>query len=423
MGKVFDWKRRKGNVMGSVFMFPEFGGLGLKEKVLCGMAFVAFFLFGVINGDAVYWNNSKVTAIEMVFSVLVLSAFGVRDFVRSPYVWIAVFFFIAVLGINLVGGDWGRASGMAAHFLFFAATFVLVSRIHSAALAVLLGVAAGAVWGGIRMIVAWYLMEFPSGFDWLNDPPGFANIRHFGYLLCVASVVGYWGGAKVTLSSKVLFCLVFFFSFSLMLWSGSRGAILASVSGCFFLFVIFERLRAPGVMVLYIGLLVAAMAVSAKFPVDQKGMGWVKAFDRSVQVKSLNGISTNRFAIWADSVHEIKQHPFLGNGGEAFVRAFPDGFAVQAHNGFLQVTLEWGGIFSVIFFTVVLSLFLRGVVCCRREGADSVYLYAGLSLFSTLFVLSLYDGVFYHAMPSAIFSGACAIILAEVKRLQVPLSS
>ena len=65
MGKVFDWKRRKGNVMGSVFMFPEFGGLGLKEKVLCGMAFVAFFLFGVINGDAVYWNNSKVTAIAL----------------------------------------------------------------------------------------------------------------------------------------------------------------------------------------------------------------------------------------------------------------------------------------------------------------------------------------------------------------------
>ncbi|SEI62739.1 O-antigen ligase [Pseudomonas linyingensis] len=323
----------------------------------------------------------------------------------------------AIEGVAMA--SWSRVFHMVLH-LVFAVVFLrfLLSDAPVSSLvakAVLLAVPVYAMF----LITAWVGMEVPEQHDWMNKPPLFRHIRHLAYFLCIGMVTAAWaslawqGGWRG--AAMLTFCLVT----SIMLWSGSRGAFLAASIGILTLSIGFPLRRCARVWLVLLFAVWAAMLVSALFPVDQSGVGWLSAFMRSDQASSINQLSSGRLGIWTYLVPFIAERPWFGWGAEGFLSVW-EGFPIrQAHNGVMQLLIEWGAAGAALFLLIIGWLSFKGgklYMVTAKAGKTTVTLAYGVSLLTALLTLALTDGIFYFGMPMTYLMIACAFIGGELIR-------
>ena len=96
-----------------------------------------------------------------------------------------------------------------------------------------------------------------------------------------------------------------------------------------------------------------------------------------------NSTLTGRVGLWNAELISIRRHPWLGYGFEGFWVGMKGGsaavlqsvgfFAIQAHNGFLQLSLDLGLLGLVTFVTGYLVLCKRALQIARRVPGPASY--------------------------------------------------
>lgn len=315
------------------------------------------------------------------------------------------------------GASWERAFGMVSSVLFFLAVIVFILNLSREFSAVLVALLVSIPVYAAFLVWQWSSLESPEQFDWMNGPPLFRHIRHAAYFLCVGMVAAAWAWLSYRGRWRFSIWLAFWLAASMMLWSGSRGGFVAASVGALMLLIKFPLKDYFGGWMGLLGAVIAALLVSALFPVDQSGIGWLSAVLRSDQAESANQLSSGRLGIWSYLLPYIGERPWFGWGGEGFLAVW-EGFSIrQAHNGVMQLLIEWGVIGAALVLIMISLLFFRGGLKYLRQGrAASDILGYGVAMLTALLVLSLSDGIFYYGMPITYLMIACACIAADLLR-------
>lgn len=409
-----------GHLLWLVALMRVFGSL--PPLVLMRFAVAIFLLFlSLINAGDIPESQKAIALLEgLLFLVASFSLGRSMLAARRLWVWIAGVV-VALCASNLLAArddvglqDWWRVIQIGAHFLLGVALWVWMKRDEQAGFWVAGSVLMAVAVYTIVLLVTWFSLEQPASYDWFFDPPLFGHIRHVGYFSCVGVLVGAWSVLTLRGGVRVLAWVGYVLALSILLWSGGRGASIAAFLGVCSLGAMAIQHKKIVWLGLFVGLLLALL-LSALFPVDQPGLGWLSALMRSDSASSVNELSTNRLIIWAYLWDFIVQRPWFGWGGEAF-HAVSDYNVNQAHNLVLQLLLEWGVVGSVVIGGPLLVLAVRGGWCYRvvmARGGGVMGLGGGLVV--ALLLLSLVDGVFYHGLPSAYLALGYAAMLAGLK--------
>lgn len=404
------------------------GAVKNRREVDVGVVVLPVFalvaLLGLINSYPSIFSNWRIALLQVVFLLYTLLVFRRFDLGYRVYVPLAL---IAVLVVfsNLLavrdgaGGDWQRTLEMLAHMGSALAFFTWFYRFPNILAWVVVGLLGSIVVYFFLLADLWLSLDDPAAYAWFSRPPLFRHIRHVGYFLCVGAVVGTWAVLAYSGLLRVLAGCACFLAVAMLLWSGGRGAVLSSFVAVIVLLHMFPLRRHWGAWLALLLGFVLALLVSAAFPVDHPGLGWLSALGRSSESASLDQLSSNRIGIWLYLLDYIAQRPWFGWGGEGF-RAVWTGFPiVQAHNVLMQLLIEWGVIATALILGFLLWLTLKGLRLYWQsaralEATDALPL--GMALVAVLGCLSLVDGVFYHGMPMAFLMIGYGIVGAAVYR-------
>ncbi|MGI3129826.1 O-antigen ligase family protein [Halopseudomonas pachastrellae] len=379
--------------------------------LLNSMFFLVVFMLGLVNGQTMQAAEWSVFMLETLCFSAALFLWGHRQ--RGLWGYVLLVFLLLVLmtfsnvtalSETIALGEWSRVFSMAGHLLFVAAIYIWGRNESGAATVVLVGMACCIVFYSMYMVAFWISLDNPATYRWFSAPPLFQHIRHQGYLLCGLAVGAAFLFLKSQQPSRVPQLLVFL-SFSLLFWNGGRGAILGVVVGVLILGVgfPFRDYCQRCWRILIIALL--ALCVSAIFRVEERGVGWLNALFRS-EAESINGLSSGRLFIWARLIEPIQERIWFGWGGDGFKSVWTgSSLIIQAHNGLLQMLLEWGGGATAILcgaMLVMLALGTRAALAARASVLEPTsILLLGLGLSFAYLTLAVFDGVFYYATPGA----------------------
>jgi len=268
------------------------------------------------------------------------------------------------------------------------------------------------VWIAWLAVFALRLPE-PAAHDWVNEPPGFHNIRHADYYACAALLALAAQPGRRRAPIPVLLGLVLFWTVTI--WTGSRGVLLAIAAGAVALAVV--RLEGWGRRCLWlVGTAPLGAALSRLLRVDQGFLGLEYAIGRSVggiaseggAVEKLTETTAGRWQLWELAALEVRDHPWLGLGPDGF--SFLPVDAVQPHALPLQAALEWGVPGALLFGAGLAGLAFAALRGVRREGVvGGGPRLVGLVVLLGLTAYAAVDGTWYSAFPISL--AACAIAL------------
>ena len=265
------------------------------------------------------------------------------------------------------------------------------------------------------------------GDDPPRAPPGFGNVRHFGYYLSIVIVAGMaptlrgefkWNSAA---GWAVFAGLVFIWS--LAAWAGGRGPYFALGLG-FLVLVLMRRLPRPGLLAGFA--IVAALGgglLSLLFPLPTESYGFLRilGLEGPGFFTDLNTLSTNRILMWQTAFHVIDQRPFYGFGPDLFPFEIGSYFSVfaQPHNFVVQFVLAWGFAGSIAL-VVILAVAGRGAIGAGAEtpGADTVIWKTAGAGVIVLMLFGLVDGTLYHQVPLSMLIVFLALAASAKVRLR-----
>lgn len=385
--------------------------LGREVLALRCAAALSVFSLCFVNVAATLLNHWHVAVIEVGFVLAVLFLLPVQVPARGSIAGIMMLLAVSIPLSNVIAimdskglADWFRVVEMLAHMAFaWAMCCWFRSDSRAAEFIVLTTLAAVAVYF-LVLVVTWNRVVDPTTYNWVRYPPFFRNIRQTAYLLYMGMVIAAWAVLALRGRFRELALLVFVLATAMLLWSGGRGAFASACVGILCLRLRFGlRNHAQSWRWLFIAGL-AAFLLSALFPVQLPGMGWMSALLRTGGGASVDEMSSGRLEIWSALLPYIAERPWFGWGGEAFHALMPNEWVLQAHNGGLQLILEWGGIgLMLTSFGIGIVLFSGMRALYQGAGADQSppTLVLGVSLVLSLLSLSVVDGVFYHGLPLA----------------------
>jgi O-antigen ligase len=256
-------------------------------------------------------------------------------------------------------------------------------------------------------------LHYPGG-----KPIGFANsVGIAGLLVWITALKGAANRFWVAL-------VLLAFAFSLIIASGTRGAIIALLVSLTLFFILSKRWRRtflvflPAVLVFsmvvtpYITFSEPAVSTERIFgkwvtrgPELIFGIGVGEIGEASEQTEmaadetepgqapsTVDRYASGRLEIWLASLQEWRQHPLFGVGfGNFRFVNIKDIEFVYAHNGFLEVLSETGMIGAILFVALIIMSVKEAVDHLQRTGwqgvnewiAFGVFLYAAIaSMFS-----------------------------------------
>ncbi len=275
---------------------------------------------------------------------------------------------------------------------------------------------------------------FPEDINLFRDPPGFAHIRHMGYLIALAAMLALVLLVDASQRSYIgtyLFLAVVVNSF--LFWLGGRGAILSVIVGVgFYLLLNFTSLLDFAKRGLTVGLVfAAAILISDLFSIyPWNGAARVlKSFDvitlavnqsniddaktSGIEVKQLpikdsadsiaqndtkglglmvNKLSTDRIYMWKISINSLKERALFGWAGRGF--SFIEGrlYGSQPHNFVFQWLVQWGALgFLALVFVFTRAFYLGYTSNLAVESKIA------LSTCVSLLVHSLFDGPLFYS--------------------------
>lgn len=409
------------------------GASARRRNLFNGGASLFFFSVWFINFSSTPINNINNTLLQICFVMAVIACLKLPA--HFGLVTVLALFFSGSLVLSsllMQAADfsmvaWLRAAECITAVLFGFALYRWFF-VESKAAWYLSGATALAVYGYFSLLIFYGLsLDDPAHHDWVSASPLFPNIRHLGHYLCVGMVCMAWAALASTGRWAWFFLSAFLLATSLMMWSGGRGASLAALLGISLLLPAFPWRKNRKRWSALLACMPLALLLSEWFVAGTgDAMGWLSAWHNSAESRSLEALSSGRLSIWSDVAHHIAQRPWLGWGGEAFFRLDIRHGMLHAHNGPLQLLLEWGFIGAIGISSLIACVVFTGGyqywLACRCEVprhplqgmahglAQSMAL--GLALTGALLVLSLVDGVFYFSGTMAFLAAGCGMVVA-----------
>jgi hypothetical protein len=247
----------------------------------------------------------------------------------------------------------------------------------------------------IALAVFWHLLPDPTHNNWVNDIPLFSNIRHLGYVPAAALPLGYWLLETKNLENKSKHTALIYLilCWALVFWLGGRGTFLGVITATV-LYCILSKQHIKWV----VSSIILGLVLSQLFIVDHPSLNLFRILDLFLNTdeRKLDAISSNRMTIYVDSlVYWWNTAPFFGIGADGFRYIIPSIGGVDniahPHSVIIQLLMSYGpiGLLIPTYFFLALSWKILHI-----ENRQNKTLY--LALVSTL-VLSIFDGVFYHA--------------------------
>jgi O-antigen ligase len=238
----------------------------------------------------------------------------------------------------------------------------------------------------LLLFVAFIVLHYDPGRDWVHTVPAFNNIRWFGYYCAAVAGLCAWGLTRGTRSYFIAGTV----ALAAALWTGSRGALVAVMGGYLVAYALFPFMR-KGVVrfaAMIFAAIVLSVIASTILPLGDQG-----------PIRLLTGNGDNgRFDLWLKAITAIEQRPWLGWGEAQFNHLISPLTYAQPHNVILQILLAWGVCGG--FLVAILSGRLALRILRSTTEDDAPYLLAML----TIAVFSLIDGSLYHVQSVSTFA-------------------
>jgi exopolysaccharide production protein ExoQ len=291
-----------------------------------------------------------------------------------------------------------RAALWPVHLLFGASLWYLGGRVDGPALRrIVLVLVIGYV--AYLPLLAGHFLTAPDPVTlregvvvWSSALPGYLSVRIFGMELAVllALLLGcVWDEAQTRSKSVLVFASMTIVGGAIC-WSGTRAAIFGVAGAALITIVMRRQLPRPGSAVLVMtGMLLGGGLSSLLLP-PEAAFGF-----RIMPEPSGADYSSGRIQVWIEALRLILARPLTGWGEGSFIwlATFDGANFAQPHNIALQMLQSWGAPAACAVFYLIGRLWFA----LQRRGAQNGWMLPLLMAFDTLLIMSLVDGVFYHA--------------------------
>ena len=252
-----------------------------------------------------------------------------------------------------------------------------------------------------------------SNFDWAYVGLGVSNLRQVGFYTAVGSLAALGCALQRRGPAALAFGVASALMFALAFWTGSRGAVLATLIAVILAWPLFRWLRNGRAIAFTLLPLGAGAAASMILPIPQDtgllGMGRIA---RSVVAPGWLGASSGRFTMWHDAWRAFLHRPLLGYGDGQFGEVAPQvqETYLHPHNIILQLLVQWGAVGFLLCMTLGLLLVRQ---CWRRSRRAGEAIAPAILVALGLLTYSLYDGTLFHTYPLMMFAFAIAFLSRE----------
>lgn len=242
--------------------------------------------------------------------------------------------------------------------------------------------------------------------QWVGPFPGFNNIRHVAFL----GLIAFGGGLGYLLIADNAPSwhrdLLASFGFGIpaltfILWTGSRGPLLALMFATLCCFALFWRRRRCIAPYAFISITLA-IVIASLLPLPNPIYGVWQAFGLAdVNSETLNAASSGRLETWQYTFGKALERPLFGWGVNQYNHFLPDAREQLFHPHNYPVQLLFASGFGG---TALLLLAVSAFVLPRLRYISSDSQKFNGALLLTLLLYSLYDGILYFAYPMMIFT-------------------
>jgi O-antigen ligase len=248
-----------------------------------------------------------------------------------------------------------------------------------------------------------------SAFGWINELPGFDNIRRGAYF--AAPIAGLCIGRFPSATGKGLAfaATVYTLAIAFIFWSGSRGAIPAIGVAFALSLALLPRLRSKKATLTLLAATAAGIFLAWLYSLRTGFAGFWRMFTTSVQDPSLpnSDLTSGRTDLWSSTWQTILQRPLFGYGEGQTAYVVPVGqemVVFHPHNLLLQVLLAWGLTGTLLLIYLALPIARRALNNARQGRSECIPPFVAMLV---LLLYSAVDGTLFHVHAVSIFA-ACA---------------
>lgn len=289
--------------------------------------------------------------------------------------------------------------------LLFAASVVHLIRCHAEHREFMvrnfcLGIALSSALAGVALIAFVLIAGVDSGYDWKSSLPGYAHIRHTGYIFAPAIAAGLASLAIWSKFQTKLHMAILMLNTTAMLWLGSRGPAAALVVAIVITVIFSQTLRHRKFWQRSGAAIATGAFLSIMVPAPT--IGWFGAIQRFwIGSGEPSELSSGRTDIWLETIRLIGEQPWLGHGGLQFQRinSAAEGFFKHPHNSVLQFTFDWGLLGGFAMLLLLALAYLRLLLDKQIDDGMRTF---GLIGASTMLAFSMLDGILFYNFTIAV---------------------
>jgi exopolysaccharide production protein ExoQ len=321
-----------------------------------------------------------------------------RDIRWAVILFLATFWIGSVFVTNFTPYSIVRAGLWPVHLLFGAALWHLGGRTDASVVRRLIILLLAGYFAYLPFLAV-HLLSAPDPSTlplrqvvWTSSLPGYNSVRHFGIELgaLLAMLLGLvwrdprFGGAPVLGFAAIMLVG------GAICWSGTRSAMFG-VAGAVLMTLVLRRCvpNPVAVIVVLVALLLGGAASLFVLPPDA-------AFGFRIMPGASSGdYSSGRVQIWIDTFRLLVARPLTGwgEGSVIWLVFFNETSFAHPHNMPLQMLVSWGAPAALAAFYLIARLWFT----TQRRLAQHDWLLPIAMAFDTLLIMSMVDGVFYHA--------------------------
>lgn len=350
--------------------------------------------------------------------------FSIRPWISCVAMLWLLWSFLALVFAEHPAAALVRQSEWYIHLLFGVTLWSCITADKKLAGNIIKAILGGFLLYCLFILYLWHII-YPSEHlhKWLIAMPGFNNIRHFGCYAMIAVILAAFPifanqGRKWT---RFIYFIIMAFCWGALIWSGSRGAILAIIFSMIILLFFIPAPVKKRLLFYQVPAFSAGAFLSSFYRVNLPCFG-MEHFSASLKESTISGFSSGRTDIWMETIPAVLNSPFLGVGpdGFLFIPRTYDLSIAHPHNLFLQAALDWG--LPGLIFTSLLIFAVLQNFCAQLRQRDGISGEKIVSIwgFTALCLLAMIDGPFYFAHSLALSSCLLAIALHHSPAMQQP---
>ena len=237
--------------------------------------------------------------------------------------------------------------------------------------------------------------------DWLNGMPGFNNVRKMSHLLTLSAISGlglvaFAPADRLTRREMAIMGLSVL-ALALVLWSGARGAWIASCAGMLIVGVVALRAGIRFRLVRVLAVVPPAVLLALVLPVPGRSLGLVEELRTSAtRGTDVSAISNGRLDMWSNAVELIGQSPISGLGWGQYIFLQDRHPSTHLHNFPLDLLLSFGVPMGLLAIGVLLALWVAAHRRAIHAGGTAM---AALCVLDMMAVYSLVSGTYFYGVP------------------------